>query len=141
MLLIFYLGSGCRHCIEQLNTFAPFSPEYTKAGIPIVAISTDAASYLNKTSEQASLPSGFPFPIVANPDLSQFKAYGAHDAFEHQPLHGIFLLDGAQRIRWQDISFRPFDQPEWLLEESQRLLRFDSTASDAGPTSAAAPQK
>ena len=141
VLLIFYLGSGCRHCIEQLNTFAPFSPRYTKAGIPIVAISTDAASYLNKTSEQASLPSGFPFPIVANPDLSQFKAYGAHDDFEHQPLHGIFLLDGAQRIRWQDISFRPFDQPEWLLEESQRLLRFDSTVSDARPTSAAAPQK
>ena len=140
VLLIFYLGSGCRHCIEQLNTFAPFSPRYTKAGIPIVAISTDAASYLNKTSEQASLPSGFPFPIVANPDLSQFKAYGAYDDFENQPLHGIFLLDGAQRIRWQDISFRPFDQPGWLLEEAQRLLRFDSSAPEAGSDSTGAPK-
>jgi peroxiredoxin len=124
VLLIFYLGSGCRHCIEQLNAFAPFSPQYTKAGIPIVAISTDAASYLSKTTEQASLPSGFPFPIVADPGLSQFKAYGAHDDFENQPLHGVFLLDGAQSVRWQDISFRPFDQPEWLLEEAQRLLKF-----------------
>ena len=134
VLLIFYLGSGCRHCIEQLNTFAPFFPRYTKAGIPIVAISTDAASYLSKTSEQASLPSGFPFPIVADPGLSQFKAYGAYDDFEAQPLHGIFLVDGAQRIRWQDISFRPFDKPEWLLEEAQRLLRFKSPSpSPSGP--------
>jgi peroxiredoxin/tetratricopeptide (TPR) repeat protein len=129
VLLIFYLGSGCRHCIEQLNAFTPSFPQYTKAGIPIVAISTDAASYLSKTSEQASLPTGFPFPIVANPDLSQFKAYGAFDDFENQPLHGIFLLDGDQRIRWQDISFRPFDQPEWLLEEARRLLRFTAHAA------------
>ena len=102
-----------------------------------MAISTDAASYLNKTSEQASLPSGFPFPIVANPDLSQFKRYGAYDDFENQPLHGIFLLDGDQRIRWQDISFRPFDQPEWLLEEARRLLRF-KTGAAAGEAPATA---
>ena len=137
VLVIFYLGSGCRHCIEQLNTFAPFSPAYTKAGIPIVAISTDAASYLNKTTEQASLPSGFPFPIVANPDLSQFKQYGAFDDFENQPLHGIFLLDAEQRIRWQDISFRPFDKPEWLLEESRRLLRFTPRAEGTKATTTA----
>jgi peroxiredoxin/tetratricopeptide (TPR) repeat protein len=141
VLLLFYLGSGCRHCIEQLNTFSPYSPRYTKAGIPIVAISTDAASYLNKTSEQASLPTGFPFPIVANPDLSQFKAYGAYDDFENQPLHGIFLVDGAQRIRWQDISFRPFDKPEWLLEEAQRLLRFEPHAPSTGaPAEVSAPR-
>ena len=140
VLIIFYLGSGCRHCIEQLNNFAPFSPGFNKAGIPIVAISTDAASYLNKTSEQASLPSGFPFPIVANPDLSQFKRYGAYDDFENQPLHGLFLLDGDQRIRWQDISFRPFDKPEWLLEEARRLLRFkaDAATGEAPATAAAA---
>jgi peroxiredoxin len=140
VLLIFYLGSGCRHCIEQLNTFAPFYPQYTKAGIPIVAISTDAASYLNKTTEQATLPTGFPFPIVANPDLSQFKAYGAYDDFESQPLHGVFLLDGEQHIRWQDISFRPFDKPEWLLGEAQRLLQFRHPAKADGSPGAPVPR-
>jgi len=61
---------------------------------------------------------------VADPELNTFKAYGAYDDFENQPLHGIFLLDANQRVRWQDISFRPFDKPEWLLEEARRLLQF-----------------
>lgn len=124
VLVVFYLGSGCLHCIEQLNAFAPFTQKFSASNIPIVAVSTDAPSDLGRTMEKAKSQGGFPFPIVADPELNTFKAYGAYDDFESQPLHGIFLLDAGQRVRWQDISFRPFDKPEWLLEEARRLLQF-----------------
>jgi len=124
VLVVFYLGSGCLHCIEQLNAFAPFTQKFSALKIPIVAVSTDSPSDLGRTMEKAKAQGGFPFPIVADPELNTFKAYGAYDDFENQPLHGIFLLDADQRVRWQDISFRPFDKPEWLLEEARRLLQF-----------------
>jgi len=38
-------------------------------------------------------------------------------------LHGTFLIDGHGLVRWQEISYQPFTQPKFLLDEAQRLLR------------------
>ncbi|MDX1566044.1 MAG: redoxin domain-containing protein, partial [Phycisphaeraceae bacterium] len=32
VVLIFYLGAGCLHCVDQLNAFAPMTEAYAKAG-------------------------------------------------------------------------------------------------------------
>ncbi len=122
VLLMFYLGSGCIHCIEQLNQFAPLTAEYAKAGIGMVAVSTDGPEKLHKTMEKAKSGGGFPFLVLADPALEAFKAYRAYDDFEQKPLHGLFLIDGGGRIRWQNVSYQPFTQPEWLLKEARRLL-------------------
>ena len=121
-LLLLYLGSGCSHCIEQLNAFGPAGKDYAAAGIDIIAVSTDNATDLNKTFLQAKDAQGFPFPIVADPGLAAFKAYRAYDDFESQALHGTFLIDSAGYVRWQDISSKPFSDAAWLLAESKRLL-------------------
>jgi hypothetical protein len=44
------------------------------------------------------------------------------------PLHGTFLVDADGRVRWQDISFEPFTQFDWLLAECQRLLALPAGA-------------
>ncbi|MEK0450365.1 MAG: Serine/threonine-protein kinase PknD [Verrucomicrobiota bacterium] len=121
-LLVFYLGSGCSHCIEQLNALGPVAKDYSAAGIDIIAVSTDNAGDLNKTFVQAKDAQGFPFPIVADPGLAAFKAYRAFDDFENQSLHGTFLIDSSGYVRWQDISSQPFSDVKWLLGESKRLL-------------------
>ena len=121
-LLVFYLGSGCSHCIEQLNALGPVAKDYNAAGIDIIAVSTDNAGDLNKTFVQAKDAQGFPFPIVADPGLAAFKAYRAFDDFENQSLHGTFLIDSSGYVRWQDISSQPFSDVKWLLGESKRLL-------------------
>jgi peroxiredoxin len=123
VLVIFYLGHGCIHCIEQLNLFAPVASQYEAAGISIVAISTDSVDGLKKTLDKSSSGSGFPFPIVSNQKLDVFKAYRAYDDFEKMPLHGTFLIDGQGLARWHDISYEPFTEPDFLLKESQRLLK------------------
>ncbi len=122
VIVIFYLGAGCAHCIEQLIAFAPLAEEYRKAGIALVAISTDTADGLRFTVEKAKYDGGFPIPLLADPSLKTFKAYRAHDDFENQPLHGTFLIDGDGLIRWQDISYQPFMETKFLLAEAQRLL-------------------
>ena len=55
--------------------------------------------------------------------MDVFKRYRAYDDFENMPLHGTFLVDGDGLVRWQDISFEPFAQIDFLLNESQRLLK------------------
>lgn len=119
-IVIFYLGHGCLHCSEQLQAFAPRVDDFDAAGIKMVAISTDDHEGLLKSIADA----GDVMPIRLTSDASNevFKAFRAFDDFENQPLHGTFLIDGKGRIRWQDISFEPFMEHEFLLDEAKRLL-------------------
>jgi peroxiredoxin len=138
VLVVFYLGSGCGRCLEQLNLFSPMAAQYAGAGISIVAVSTEAPDALHKTVEQAEGGHGFAFPILADPTLAAFKAYRAYDDFEKTPLHGVFLIDAHGQVRWQDISFEAFRDPKWLLDESRRLLALPGgTASPESLTAAA----
>ncbi len=132
VLVIFFLGRGCTHCMEQLNAFAPMQKEYKKAGIDILAISTDSLDGLRKTyawSDKKDQPKNpFPFPLASDKELKTFKAWRAYDDFEKMALHGTFLIDAEGRIRWQDISYEPFMHPKFLLQESKRLLGFGGGA-------------
>jgi peroxiredoxin len=127
VLVMFYLGSGCARCIEQLNFFSPVAQRFADAGISIVAVSSDSADALHETFAKAKEGQGFNFRILADPSLEAFKAYRAFDDFEKIPLHGTFLIDGSGLVRWQDISFDAFRDPEWLLVESKRLLALPVT--------------
>lgn len=128
LLLIFYLGSGCAHCMEQLNAFAPMGKAFEERGIPMVAISTDSVKGLKDTFEEIE---GFgegaskemPFTILSDKSLKQFKAYRAFDDFEDEALHGTFLIDAQGLVRWQDISYEPFMNPDFVLEEAKRLFQ------------------
>ncbi|NLT70288.1 MAG: redoxin domain-containing protein, partial [Verrucomicrobiaceae bacterium] len=144
VVLIFFLGKGCLHCMEQLNAFAPLHARFDAAGIDLVAISTNAVPELRETltdggdgtkeasdeggSTAAEEGSPFPFPLLSDTSLATFKDYRAYDDFEKQPLHGTFLIDPDGRIRWQEIGYEPFMHPEWLLEESRRLLSLKTPA-------------
>jgi peroxiredoxin len=122
VVVVFYLGAGCVHCIEQLNLLTPAAKDFESQGINILAVSTETPQGLHKTLQKSSKPGGFPFPIVADPSLAAFKAYRAFDDFEDMPLHGTFLVDGEGKIRWQDIGYDPFTDFRFLAAESKRLL-------------------
>ena len=121
VIVIFYLGKGCAHCIEQLSAFAPEVDRFKQTGIDLIAISTDHVGGLLETF-QLNQNKPFPFPLLSDASLEVFKQYRAYDDFEKQPLHGTFLIDRAGLVRWQDISYEPFEEVEFLLNESKRLL-------------------
>ncbi|HNC97649.1 MAG TPA: peroxiredoxin family protein, partial [Myxococcota bacterium] len=122
LLMVFYLGAGCVHCIEQLNLLTPAAKDFQSQGFEIVAVSTESVPGLQKTLQKASQKGGFPFPIVSDEPLTAFKAFRAYDDFEQMPLHGTFLVDGEGRVRWQDIGPDPFTDFKFLVGESRRLL-------------------
>ena len=123
VIVVFYLGYGCLHCAEQLQALAPKTQDFADAGISMIAVSSDDVSKLYKSHE--AYEDEFPFPLVADPKLEVFKSYRVFDDFEDVPLHGTFLIDGKGRIRWQDISYDPFMDVDFLLKESKRLLKQD----------------
>ena len=137
-LLVFYLGSGCVHCVEQLRALQPRLDAFAAAGIDVVAIGTEPpqkAAALQRSLATAAatapaVPAQDPLPLAgqpplrlaADPELAAFRAWRANDDFERMPLHATVLGDREGRVRWQDVGFEPFREIDWLLGECRRLL-------------------
>ncbi len=127
VLVIFFLGGECLHCVEQLHAFGPRTPDFTQAGIPIVAVSTDPVSALAQTlSSDETRAASFPFPIISNEKLDVFQEWGAIDQFTGKPIHGTYLVDPTGEIIWMAKGNDPYMEPEFLLEEATRQLSLKS---------------
>lgn len=138
VLFVFYLGFGCLHCVDQLKALHPLTGEFKKAGIEIVAISTDKPADLQSALAALKPAEQYAFTILSGGDLTSFKALRAYDDFEAQALHATALVDAAGRLRWIDVGAEPFADVKFLLAESKRLLQLSqaapsSTKSVQGP--------
>jgi peroxiredoxin len=136
VIVVFYLGYGCLHCAEQLQAITKKFDAFRQMGVEVVAVSTDKQENLRKAYE--NFEGGFPFPLVADPDLAVFRQYRCYDDFEKAALHGTFVVDRAGKIVWQDISYEPFMDVDFLIKESGRLLGTGSTPASQAPVQVSA---
>ena len=129
VVVIFYLGSTCEHCMQQLKAFTSTAKDYAAEGIEIVAIGSEPPAELTTTAATCDVKSGAPFTLLSDADLKTFKAWRCHDDFEKTPLHGTFLIDAKGQMRWLDVSYTPFQDAKFLLSEAKRLLKFENAAT------------
>jgi peroxiredoxin/Tfp pilus assembly protein PilF len=122
VLLLFFLGEKCAHCLQQLQAFGKEYEALKKLNVETLSISTDNAE---ATRALKNNPDGvkFPMPMIAGPRLDLFKRYCAFDDFENQPLHGTFLIDALGNVRFQRISADPFLDVEFIKREAARATR------------------
>jgi peroxiredoxin len=122
VVVLFYLGAGCVHCVEQLKAFAPLAKSFADEKIAVVAVSTEDREKLKESLNVLAVGERAAFPMIADPTFTLFKQYSAYDDFEKMPLHGTFLVSSDGRVLWRDVGFEPFADAKFLLEESKRLL-------------------
>ncbi|MEP4078338.1 peroxiredoxin family protein [Haloferula sp.] len=120
VLVTFFLGAGCPKCVLQLHTFLPLGADFLKAGIPMLAVSTDPVDVIKFTLPEGPEPS--PFKVLSDSRLEAFRKYHVVNEFEQRPLHGTFLLDATGKVRWWTTGNQPFMNPKWLLDECKRVL-------------------
>jgi peroxiredoxin len=123
-VVLFFLGHECRHCMDQLRTFDPYAPRFRKAGARLVAVSADAPDGVAKTfasleSEPVQRP--FAFPVLADPDRRAFAPWGVMDQFYGDAIHGVFVLDGAGRLRWRHLGVEPYMEVADVLAAVEEL--------------------
>ena len=94
--------------------------EFREAGIEVLAISTENIEQLEAGIK--NFDKDLQIPLLSDAEQHVFRSFRCWDDFEDQPLHGTFLIDSRGKVRWQDISYQPFNEPEFLLKESKRLL-------------------
>ncbi len=122
VLIIFFLGGKCAHCMQQLELFGKEIEALKKLNVELVAIGTDdaeAAKVLKNNKDGVK----FPMPILADPKLELFKLYQAYNDFEGQPLHGTVLIDAGGNVRFQRVSSDPFLDVQFIKTEAARVNR------------------
>ena len=109
-VVIFFLGYRCDHCLKQLDIFKLWEARIRAAGASLVAVSVDNAERVARTraGPDRTKEEPYPFPILADPELWQFKAWGAWDGYGGRPVHGTFVTDAAGKVRWQRTGTEPF---------------------------------
>jgi peroxiredoxin len=120
VLVLFFLGGKCAHCMQQLQEFGKAMEALKALNTDIVAVGSDSAEAIaalrnNKDGIK------FPMPILPDPDLAIFKRYCAYDDFEDVPMHGTFLIDAVGNVRFQRISAEPFLDVDFIKAEAARI--------------------
>jgi len=122
VVILFFLGGKCPHCMQQLQLFGKEAGALKVLGTDLVAVSTDDDA-TNRALKENKEGVKFPMPILADPRLHAFKRYHAHDDFEGVALHGTFLIDADGNVRFQRVSAEPFLDVEFLKTETARVTR------------------
>jgi peroxiredoxin len=124
LVLAFYLGGGCAHCMEQLKSLGKEAAAIEALDTRIVAVSGDTPQ---RNRELLASPAGAGLPALLS-DASREAAhrYRAWDDFEDLPLHATYLIDRDGKVRWHRISADPFTDFAFLKEEIARVNRLTS---------------
>jgi peroxiredoxin len=130
VLLIFYLGEECPHCMVQLREVAKRYKDFEGLDTEVLAVSSD------KPEENAeSLKEGdIPFRLLSDVNLENAKRYKSYDDFEELALHSTILIDSRGRVHWARTGGDPFMDLDFLVKEIQRMNQKSPKSSDITPT-------
>ncbi len=126
MVVVFYLGYGCSHCVAQLLALDKDRHYFQELDADIVAISSDTSEH---TAERFKEYGRFGFPVLADTDYAVSTQWGVYtpatDEKDEFMLHGTFIVDRNGKVIWGETGKEPFLDNKTLLHviaRSQGLL-------------------
>ena len=120
VLMVFYLGEECLHCLEQLDKIAKRRPDFAAADTEVLALSSAAPEKNVASLKVKDLPVRVLSDSQDHANARQFKSY---DDFEDLELHSTLLIDKKGRVHWARFGGEPFDDVDFLLGELKRMNR------------------
>jgi len=122
VVLVFYYGYFCNHCVSQLFALEKDLAKFREQGVTIVAISPDSAEL---TRERFKQYGAFTFPVLSDPGskiAEKYETFVANikEGKEGDQLHGTFVLTRSGAIAWTNRGEGPFTENRTLLLEAAR---------------------
>ena len=116
VLVVFYLGYGCSHCVAQLIALEKDLHYFRELDADVVAISSDQPSH---TAERFQEYGRFHFPVLADVSKTVAQAWNVYQPESgDQPefnKHGTFIVDRTGRVVWAGMGAEPFIDNKSLL--------------------------
>lgn len=129
LVLVFYYGYGCSHCVAQLFGLDKDLRYFQELGCEIVAVSSDTPEM---TRKQFAKYGEFHFPVLSDPENKVAETYGvftpAKEGQGESLNHGTFVIAPSGLVVWANQGSQPF-------LDNKSLLRLVSAARQSGVAS------
>ncbi|MBA4189879.1 MAG: hypothetical protein C0467_17995 [Planctomycetaceae bacterium] len=125
VVLVFYYGYHCNHCVSQLFALNKDIEKFRELGATVVSVSADPSE---QTRERFKQYGEFGFPVLSDPTNAVATKYGTF-APSKKPgedgdlMHGTFVIDRSGRVVWANRGEAPFTENRTLLIELHRSRR------------------
>jgi peroxiredoxin len=117
VILVFYLGDQCPHCVEQLIAINGRSADWETENAVVLAVSSTAPEK-NKESEKLGK---LPMRLPSDQDHANARRFTSYDDFEEMELHSTILIDAKGRVHWKRTGGDPFTDMDFLLQSLKRM--------------------
>jgi peroxiredoxin len=120
LVLVFYYGYTCNHCVSQLFGLNKDLEKFRELGATVVAISPDTAK---TTLEKYAKYGAFDFPVLSDPENKVAEQYGAYVRKTDEPSHATLVINREGNVVWVNRGEEPFTNNRTLLVECFRLKK------------------
>src|SRR5581483_3510864 len=118
VILIFYLGQECPHCMQQLRDIGKKKDEWERLDAAVLAVSSNPPE---KNAEALKKLGGLPLRLLSDDHFSNARRFHSYDDFEEMELHSTILIDRSGRVHWARNGGKPFSDMEFLAKQLGRM--------------------
>jgi peroxiredoxin/tetratricopeptide (TPR) repeat protein len=129
VILIFYLGDECPHCVDQLGAINARSADWEAENTVVLAVSS-APPEKNKASEKLGK---LAMRLLSDREHANARRFTSYDDFEDIELHSTILIDSQGRVHWKRTGGDPFMDMNFLLQTLKRMNGKPQTTPQATP--------
>jgi peroxiredoxin/cytochrome c-type biogenesis protein CcmH/NrfG len=118
VLLVFYLGAECPHCIRQLHDIGNKKSDWDRLDTVVLAVSSAPPE---KNAQTLKSLGELPVRLVSDDHYANARRFHSYDDFEEMELHSTILIDRDGRVHWARTGGEPFGDIAFLLKQLERM--------------------
>ena len=115
VVLVFYLGVGCAHCVQQIKELNEWHERFKSLDAEVLAVSADSPE------SNAASQKSFDVRLLSDDRFANARRFKSYDDFEEMPIHSTILIDKEGRVHWARHGAGPFTDYEFLIKQLQRM--------------------
>ena len=117
VLLVFFLGDACVHCVGQLKSINDKMADFTAADTVVLGVCSQTPKALKESVTLNPVRVTF----LSDTNHENARRFASYDDFEDIELHSTILIDRQGKVRWKRTGGDPFMNIDFLLGEIKRL--------------------
>lgn len=117
VLLIFFLGDACVHCVGQLKSINDRISDFEGQDAVVLAVCSSTPAKIKESATLGKVNVTF----LSDKDHENARRFSSYDDFEELELHSTILIDKNGCVRWKRTGGDPFTNIDFLVNELKRI--------------------
>ncbi len=118
VILVFYLGAECPHCMRQLHSIGEQKAEWDRLNTVVLAVSSATPK---SNAETLKSFGDLPIRLLSDDHYANAHRFHSYDDFEEMELHSTILIDKQGRVYWARNGGEPFGDMAFLVKQLERM--------------------